>query len=355
MKSNFRIIMGNKNEEWNKIVKSFKEWDVYYLYEYSRALQLHGDGEPILFIMEKEKFKACYVAIKSDIAHSNLFGDELREHQLYDLETPYGYGGPMMEGESISDDNILEYVNYIKEYCVQENIVTQFFRFHPLLDNGRKVQNVINTNSIKQTIYIDTFSKESIWTNMESSRRNRIRKAEKDGITVSIDKGKHIDEFIEIYKSTMEQKEAEEYYFFNKEYFYFLIENLKGNIMFINSWKDGKMIASLMILYNQKYMHYHLGGTRKEYRQFAPTNLMFYEAALWGNANGIHKFHLGGGMSTDDSLFRFKKQFNKTGRLDYYVGRIIFNQSQYDYLLDLREKMNPEFNRKRPYMIQYRG
>lgn len=36
-------------EEWNRLVKSFPNWDIYYLYEYVRSLELHGDGSPAHF------------------------------------------------------------------------------------------------------------------------------------------------------------------------------------------------------------------------------------------------------------------------------------------------------------------
>jgi hypothetical protein len=36
--------------EWNAIVRSFIDYDVYYLAEYVEAFELHGDGIPTLFV-----------------------------------------------------------------------------------------------------------------------------------------------------------------------------------------------------------------------------------------------------------------------------------------------------------------
>ena len=33
---------------WDEIVRSFHEFDIYWLSEYTRAFQIHGDGEPFL-------------------------------------------------------------------------------------------------------------------------------------------------------------------------------------------------------------------------------------------------------------------------------------------------------------------
>ena len=70
---------------------------------------------------------------------------------------------------------------------------------------------------------------------------------------------------------------------------------------------------------------------------------MLYEAAVWACENGIALMHLGGGLSENDNLFGFKKQFNKNGRIPFYIGRTIFIKPAYDYLLQIRKQLEPEF------------
>ena len=82
--------------------------------------------------------------------------------------------------------------------------------------------------------------------------------------------------------------------------------------------------------------------------------LLLYEAALWGAAHGLGKLHLGGGMAPDDSLFGFKKQFNKNGRREFWVGRGIFDPAAYQELLALRKSADPAFDPDNGFMIQYR-
>ena len=101
-------------------------------------------------------------------------------------------------------------------------------------------------------------------------------------------------------------------------------------------------------------MHYHLSGTLMDFRPYAPTNLLLYSAALWASERGIKKLHLGGGVGTEDSLFNFKKQFNKKGRIPFFIGRTIVDREIYDYLLDLRKKSDPLFDKNNGYYIQYR-
>ena len=38
-----------QSEQWDSLVQSFKEYDVYWLSGYVKAFKYHGDGEPLLF------------------------------------------------------------------------------------------------------------------------------------------------------------------------------------------------------------------------------------------------------------------------------------------------------------------
>ena len=70
----------------------------------------------------------------------------------------------------------------------------------------------------------------------------------------------------------------------------------------------------------------------------APNNLLLYNVALWGAKNGFELFHLGGGVFDNDSLFSFKKSFNKNGVFDYYIGSNVFMQDECDYLIKIRSQ-----------------
>ena len=40
-----------QSEEWDKIVHTFSDYDVYWLSKYVKGFQIHGDGEPILTLL----------------------------------------------------------------------------------------------------------------------------------------------------------------------------------------------------------------------------------------------------------------------------------------------------------------
>ena len=59
-------------------------------------------------------------------------------------------------------------------------------------------------------------------------------------------------------------------------------------------------------------------------------------------ALGVKKFHLGGGINSDEQnpLFRFKRKFSKS-KYDFYIGKTIFNKEIYDLLCEDWVLMNP--------------
>ena len=130
------IINIDESDKWDSMVKSFSNYDVYYLSRYTKAFKLHGDGEPILIYYHDEEIRAINVVMIRDIAEDKRFKDKIESENLFDITTPYGYGGFIIEG--IPNDNNLKKIN--KEYsdcCRSKNIISEFVRFHPVLKNSK--------------------------------------------------------------------------------------------------------------------------------------------------------------------------------------------------------------------------
>lgn len=117
--------------------------------------------------------------------------------------------------------------------------------------------------------------------------------------------------FREIYNATMDKDNASDYYYFAPSFYESVCKDLPHNSqIFYAQLPDGTIIASSIMLWANRRMNYHLSGSRREYQSLAPTNLLLYEAALWGCEAGCKTLHLGGGVgSGEDSLFAFKKSF----------------------------------------------
>lgn len=349
-----RIIACSNQTEWNKIVKSFAAWDVYYLFQYARSLQLHGDGEPLLVYYESEQMRVAYVVMQTDIADSIYFKEEIDKNRCFDWSTPYGYGGPLIEGKR--DENELQkFEKELRQYCKENGIVSQFCRFHPILQNQDIQGSTSEVLYLKKTVCIDLADQETIWKNMTSNCRQNIRKATGNDIKIFWDRGEQLEHFIYVYEATMRYHDAEEFYFFQKKYFQYLADNLRENMCIFYAAYGETVVCAALFLFNDKYFHYHLGGTLPEYRNLGAMNLLLYEAAKWGEEKGIKIMHLGGGVQAEDSLLRFKKQFNRNGLLDFCIGKMIFMQERYDELVEIRKRKDKDFMKKKHLLIEYRS
>lgn len=321
-------------EKWDEIVKSFVDFDVYYLSGYTKAFYLHGDGEPMLFFYQDENIKAINVVMKRDIANDSRFSN-LEKNKYFDFATSYGYGGWLIEGEGQLQELAKEY----KAWCKNNSIISEIARFHPILKNQEKVRSIYDVLDLGNTISITLDSEELIWENFTSKNRNVIRKAIKNNVRIKQGFNKEILKiFKDIYNQTMSRDEAEDYYYFDDKFYESILNDLKENADIFYAEYEDKIIAASIILKSNNRLSYHLSGSLREYGSLAPTNLLLYEVSKWGSANGYKSLHLGGGVgSKEDNLYSFKKAFNKNECFQYSIGEMIFDQEKYDELVEMRK------------------
>ena len=334
------------SEEWDAIVRSFDNYDVYYLSSYVKAFHLHGDGEPFLLYYEESGLRAIYVYMRRPTAIEGMF----------DSVTPYGYGGVLFEGNT-SKENLFAFWNAYLELMSKESIVDNFVRYHPVLGNAMLMKEVSNVIDLGKTIAMVLSSPEVIWENIHSKNRNMIRKAEKNGIVIEHGQGMDLfDKFIEIYNATMDKDHAEEYYYFKRPFYESIHNDLRNNYEMFYAKLDEKIIAMSIMIFANGRMNYHLSGSDIEYRNLAPSNLLLYKAALWGCEQGFKTFHLGGGVgSGEDNLYKFKAAFNKVSDYQFSIDKQIFNQTVYDELVKIRRASDPNFDETSHYFPLYRA
>ena len=67
-----------------------------------------------------------------------------------------------------------------------------------------------------------------------------------------------------------------------------------------------------------------------------------YEIIKWAQEKGLKNFVLGGGYGADDGIFQYKSHLAPHGIVDFYIGRKVFDQKNYDELVELRSRDNPD-------------
>lgn len=337
----------DKAEQWDTVVRSFAEYDTYWLSGYVRAFQLHGDGEPILYHYEDGETRGINVVMKRDVADDIHSRGTVDHGRYFDFASPYGYGGWLIEGEN-ADKLFAAYSDRLKD----EGIISEFVRFHPMVKNHEKCAAFYEVAQLGEVVHMDLSSVDTIWENITSKNRNVIRKAIKSGVKIYNGRFPEIyRQFREIYNLTMDKDDAEQYYYFGESFYHSVLEDLPQNAQVFFAEKDGTIIAASIMLSANGRMNYHLSGSLREYSSLAPTNLLLYKAALWGSENGYRTLYLGGGVgSGEDNLFKFKRAFFRGDLNRFYIGKKVYDQESYDELV-LQRGLTENTN----YFPKYRG
>lgn len=329
MKDNFKLL-----NKWNHLLKYFnlEQKDIFFTEEYAKLYEV-GNQKVYGFYYTTNNFHFLLLYILREF--------QIQEKDYYDFETIYGYGGPLYN--YYNKDYLCNAWMTFFEYGYSKNYVAGLIRFHPLLNNYKCFDKVGELLRDRQTVAVDLkLTEEEIWLNeIHSKNRNIIKKGEKNGLQFVADYDfKYLEEFKKLYKDTMIKLDANEFYYYDDEFFNKYknkIEKSFLGIVLLNS----EVIASAIILIYNYYGHYHLAGSNSQYLNLSPNNFLLWNCVKELKKKGVKYFHLGGGKDSDEnnSLLKFKMKFSKS-RFDFFIGKIIFDNNVYQSLCNDWSKLN---------------
>lgn len=335
-----------KKEQWLSAVSMIKELDIYYQPDYCRVFEKEGEGTAHLCLYKKDHDWLIYPFFLREINSLPYFKGKL-SRTYYDIISPYGYSGPVVICSKKDDHSIIgSFREYFDQYCQEKNIVTEFIRFHPLLDSFLDAwKNHLEVEKAKSVVIVDLErTEESIWADYKYNNQKNINKAKREGVEVLIEENPdRFSAFLDIYRSTMDRRKAGSYYYFSESFFQNIHSVLNGNYVYAYALKNREIVSAELLLFNKYYLHSFLGGTLPSFFFYRPNNLLKHHVILWAKARGLKYFVLGGGYEENDGIFQYKCAFSPTGVRDFYVGKKIHNQEAVNYLEGVR-KCNVDSN-----------
>ncbi|MFK3960790.1 lipid II:glycine glycyltransferase FemX [Pseudalkalibacillus hwajinpoensis] len=327
----------NDKKMWHDYLNRLDHKDVYFTPEYCEIHERNGEGKAQLFVYEEEEKIVIYPYLLRSLDTLPHLKEVIKNYgELYDITTPYGYGGPLtnVKEEGELSEFLLRFTESFKEYCHSSNVISEFIRFHPLYQNHESYPG-IEKSYIRDTIYVDlTKDYEEIWSNYDTKNRNRIRKSMSYDLRIHHRSLEETKDFLRLYHDTMKRTGAKDYYHFSKMYFQNTFDLLRDNVELIEVITENeKVVMSVIFMYGDEYIHYHLLGSDHEYLSLATNHFIVDYAIKWAKERGFKAMHLGGGYEgNDDSLYKFKKHFNKKGALPFYIGTQIHHPRIYQEL-----------------------
>ena len=317
--------------------------DVYYQRDYL-ALYLEK-GQSIFEFNYKENDNFFYnIAIKRPI---NQIGNIVLEEEYFDLETAYGYGGYYTNSK---DKKFIERAfNVYKERCIDEKIIAEFIRFHPFNDFPLNNKDFLSfCNHDRDIVYVDlSLTKDERWSTYSKTTRNSLRHCEKQ---LSFEMNDNLDGFTSLYNETMRKNNAQDFYYFSKEYYQNITQKSLATLFSVSI--KGQTLSSGLFMFGDIFAHYHLAANNYKMRQYNANYYLLDELFEEAKKLGKKYFILGGGSTSldKDTLLQFKKKFSKQTQ-KFYIGGNIYNQdvyNQYNRILEEQVKHGPS------YFLRYR-
>jgi UDP-N-acetylbacillosamine alanyltransferase len=317
--------------------------DIYYQKDYI-SLYLKKNESIFEFNFNEGDVFFYNIAIKRPITQ---IGNVLVGDGYFDLETVYGYGGYYTNSQD--EAFIQRALTVYNEKCTKEKIIAEFIRFHPFnnfpIDNPDFLKFCVRDRDV---VYVDlNLTKDERWSTYSKKTRNLLRHCEKQ---LSFDKDNKIGNFPDLYNQTMHKKNAEDFYYFDNDYYQSIIEKELASLFSVSV--DGHTASSGLFMFSDIFAHYHLSANNYEMRQYNANYHLLDRLFQEAKKSGKSFFLLGGGTTSceTDTLLKFKKKFSKLTK-GFYIGGNIYNAEIYDRY---NEVWDNQAQTLLPYFLKYR-
>jgi len=325
------LTLDERAQEWDELLAAMpaRQQDVYFGSAYQLLWQRNGDGRAMGAAFTHGATMVLYPFLLRPLSEVAWLGEEWADFS--DIQTPYGYGGPLVHRQSGDEHGVRLFRRELGQWCRDNGVLSEFVRFHPLLDTHLGLEKDLAIRRANTTVWCRTDGTvgERL-ANLSSSTRRGVRKARKEALTVEVETSpESYREFARLYRATMARRDAIPYYLFDDRYFDDFRELLGPAQSLLAVRHEGTMVAAALFMRSPGFLHYHLGGSDPEYLSLRPNNLLFFEAMTWGCSRGHVALHLGGGYKAGDELFRFKSGFSPL-RASFYVGSAVHDAEAYE-------------------------
>lgn len=348
----FDILTLADKESWDKALAKIEpsRRDVYFTPDYYSLYERYGDGKAMCIVYSKDGNIALYPFLKNPITPLGYKLDK----EYYDIQGAYGYNGLIASTENVEFIN--NFWNTFDKWCLENNIIAEFTRFHPLLRNHTLGIGHFKLIHDRDTVYLNLLqTEEDIFQGFEKSTRKHIIKAEK---SIEIRPSKYSKEnvtiFNKIYRENMEHVNSIPYLFFSIEHFRNLLK--MNDVEFFIAYLGDTPIACYSGLISQQYYSNYLRASLTEYNKTGVNTLMYWSMIKSAKAHGCHYVHFGGGTSgdTENSLLKYKMNFSKT-LSEFWIGKKVHNQKIYDQVVtQWKEKFPESYEAHKVMLLGYR-
>ena len=321
----FGLTVITSKKKWQKAIEAIDSYDFYHTYDYHNLSKKKDEKQILLRYQENQS-----------VIYLPLLIRKIKNTNYYDATSVYGYSGPI--GKNIADnfDN-KNFIQALGDFFENYGIVSVFTRLNPFIPQQENLlENIGSINVMGNIVNIDLkLNQDEQKTKFSKTTKRYLNKVRNSCVTKISKEKDDINKFIELYYENMNRVNANQSYYFKKDYFYKLSEskNFDCEIIFAILKETQEIIsAAMMVKTNGDIIQYHISGTLNKYLHLTPIRLLIDETRIRGTEQGYKYFNLGGGLGGQEgSLFNFKASFSKDFK-KFKVWNYITNKTIYEEL-----------------------
>ncbi len=322
--------------DWIRLWESWPQREVFAHPGYVEIFS-QDEGRPLCACWEGEEGRVLYPFILRDLTTTPYAVRRLGP--ATDVTTPYGYGGAHCWDAPDADRLAARFWPRFDAWARHSGVVSEFARFSLFADRllPYPAAQIEERRNVVRDLRLD---EDALWMDFKHKVRKNVKRALRSALDVEIDSsGARLDDFLQIYRSTMQRRSAQPEYLFPTELFERVHERLPGQFAYFHAVHEQRVVSTELVLVSAESVYSFLGGTQEDAFALRPNDLLKYEIMRWAKRQGKHWFVLGGGYEPDDGIFRYKEAFAPRGAVAFRVGRRVLRQDAYDALVEARNDL----------------
>jgi hypothetical protein len=276
----------------------------------------------------------------------------------FDITSAYGYAGAYRR-TPVDEADAKQFWAAFDEFCRDRHVVSEFTRLslfeqERLAHPGRVEPRLVN---VVRDLRVP---EDEIWRGFEHKVRKNVNKARRSGVVIEVDEvGARLDDFLRIYAGTMDRRGASAGFYFPREFFQTIVEQMPGQFAFFHALHEGRVVSTELVLVSAHTLYSYLGGTDRDAFDLRPNDQLKFEVCRWGRERAKRRFVLGGGHAPDDGIFRYKRAFAPEGLVPFSVGTRVLDEREYARLRDEHRdegrRRDPAWRADPGFFPAYRG
>jgi len=343
--------IGPADARWRSCLSASKA-GIFYSPEYC-DLHRDKDGSPVMLLYQDDLGTAFDVTAIKNVSSLPFYQDIAAQFSSppLDLANPI-YNGPLLVSAPADRSELLRrYRAAVHRFCADNNVVTEFVRFHPLYSYASELGRIEELIPVSDILYADLRNGyEAAHKQYRKGHKSAARKAARDGASWKIvaPTPENLASFTELYQSTQRRSGTRDAYVQSAQFFRALFDALKDRALLVESYANEKLVSSSVFLDDSECLWYQYSGSALELLSSDAHTYLMDRMIDWAASRAFSYLVLGGGGNPhdpEDRIAKFKRGFSHLmGKV--YQLRKVHNPSMLERLLLAKDNYNRRLGRE---------